>query len=203
VLFRTPNLRASVFGDTSSTDAALAARSRQASIEALELTVNRLQNVDCMGLVEQVQGRLVNVATGYHWPWPASQAAASSTAGVSESIAGAAPPKMSSVKNVQDSRGDLEEEHPLVMAALLVQEDLVIMLPQQANTEPKENAAPSVDTPNDTNHNNNSGSHEEEKAVEEEEEYVLACAAVCFSDQWSVSDKIGLSLHQVSYKAIA
>ena len=48
-----------------------------------------------------------------------------------------------------------DENHALLLACLLVQEDLAIMLPQENN-------------------------------------YVLGAAAICFADQWSVPEKLGL-----------
>jgi len=181
VLFSTPSLRAGVFGDTSSTDTALAARSRQASLEALELIVNRLESIDCPGLVERVQGRLANVATGYHWPWPSNN---------NNSNAEAASPERSTTTDEHVGDAETHEEHPLVVAALLVQEDLVIMLPRQ---KAKNNVDPEKKEPS-------SRDVSDVEDAEYEEEYALACAAVCFSDQWRVSDKVGLSLHQVFTK---
>ena len=51
----------------------------------------------------------------------------------------------------------VKESHALIVASLLVQEDLAIMLPH-------------------------------------EDKYVLGAAAVCFADQWSVPEKLGLPL---------
>ena len=51
----------------------------------------------------------------------------------------------------------VKESHALIVASLLVQEDLAIMLPH-------------------------------------EDKYVLGAAAVCYADQWSVPEKLGLPL---------
>ena len=111
--------------------APLAAPSLRAATEALELIASRLQT-DYPGLVEKRGSLLVNIATGRYWD----------------------------MSEPHSANGELSQtHHPLRVAAELVQEDLVIMLP-----------------------------------VAGDGGYVLAAAAVCFADQWVLSEKLGLPL---------
>eukprot|EP00929_Paragymnodinium_shiwhaense_P112109 TRINITY_DN80367_c0_g1_i1.p1 TRINITY_DN80367_c0_g1~~TRINITY_DN80367_c0_g1_i1.p1 ORF type:complete len:392 (+),score=57.40 TRINITY_DN80367_c0_g1_i1:200-1375(+) len=137
--------RGDVFAEVPKTSA-IHAQMRAASQEALGFVVGRLQK-ECPGLLKVV-------------------ARNSSDASVSGGRA-------TSLVNVGTGHfWDLEEdwqakgEHPLVVAAANVQEDLALLLP----------------------------SHTEGGDLNDENTYMLAAAAVCFPDQWDVKEKIGKSL---------
>ena len=93
---------------------------------------------DYPGLVDRRGGVLTNVATGRCWRLPSP----------------------SSDDGDDDDGGGGDLEHPLCIAAQLVQEDLALMLP------PREAGGG----------------------------YVLGAAAICFADQWRLTDKIGRDL---------
>ena len=158
--------RAEVFADAGGEE--MRARAFHASSEALAFVVDRLRT-ECPGLIEIVPGdagacgtddspgakasasRLVNVGTGHWWPlWDVN------------SVAAGDRPTFS------------HEEHPLVVAALNVQEDLAVLLPAEPEFGEEETSASSPPAP-----------------------YVLVAAAVCFADQWELREKIGKSLADI------
>ena len=142
-------LRSSVFG----VHPPLARHARRASWEVLDLVVSRLE-LDYPGLVHRSDGVLTNVVTGRYWR-------------LSSSSDGDGPRHDESDDDVNDD----EFEHPLCIAAQLVQEDIAIMLPLSDGTG---GAGEGGDGDGD--------------------DYVLGAAAICFADRWRVPDKIGKDL---------
>jgi hypothetical protein len=171
-------------------------------------------------------GRIVNVVAGRHWPAPArgvrpaqpAEAGSLSSSPPSSSPPSSSPP--SSFSSSPPSSSPLspsDTPHPLEQAALLVQEDLVIMLPvtrrsqatvtATAAPEAGDDAAeatagaaaasaaaeegPGGQSPRSPPAQPASSSSETTAAGALEVEYVLGAACVCFADRWRLEDKVG------------